>query len=83
MRAAQVIMERPRIRAGQFAAYLRDRGGRTARSPEVAWFDTDAGRYLMQSQRQRDGHNWVTIAPADNPRIAAQLNQHLTALHQR
>lgn len=83
LRAAQVIMERPRVRGGHFVGYLRDRGGRVARTPEVGWFDTDLGRYLMQSQRQQDGHNWITMAPADNAKIANQVNQNLNSLRQR
>src|SRR5207253_1822832 len=80
LRTAQEIMERPRLRVGQFTAYARNGRGLWLRSPELSWFDTDAGRYLTQATRARDGHDWVTVAPADNQRIVRQLGEMLTAL---
>ncbi|KAA2261031.1 ESX secretion-associated protein EspG [Solihabitans fulvus] len=80
-RAVEVIMERPRLRAGQFSAYASGRHGRQNRSPELVWFDTDAGRYLMQTRREQDGNTWITIAPTDSTRIVSQLGQLLNSLN--
>jgi hypothetical protein len=74
------LMRRPRLRVGQFAAYARDRSGHWLRSPELAWFDTDVGRYLTLATRARDGQDWVTVTPVDNQRLARQLGEMLAAL---
>jgi hypothetical protein len=79
-RALTAVFERPRLRAGQFGVSVRRRHGREARSPQVAWFDNDQGRYLSLKRRGQDGQDWLTQAPADNGRIAAQLTQELAAL---
>ena len=79
-RALTAVFERPRLRAGQFGVAVRGRHGREVRSPQVAWFDNDQGRYLSLKRPGRDGRDWLTQAPADNSRIAAQLVQELTAL---
>ncbi len=79
-RALTAVFERPRLRAGQFGASVRKRHGREERSPQVAWFDNDQGRYLTLKRPGRDGQDWLTQAPADNARIAAQLVQELAAL---
>jgi hypothetical protein len=80
MRGAEAIFERPRLRLGQFGLSVRGRHGREFRSPQLAWFDTDAGRYQMQSRRGQDGTNWLTVAPSDNARLAAQLGQELNSM---
>ncbi|GDY31370.1 ESX secretion-associated protein EspG [Gandjariella thermophila] len=77
---AQEIMRRPRLRVGQFAAYAMDRNGHVLRSPELAWFDVESGRYVILSTRARDGHDWVTIAPAGSRQIARQLGEMLAAV---
>jgi hypothetical protein len=79
-RALTAVFERPRLRAGQFGVAVRVRHGREVRSPQVAWFDNDQGRYLSLKRPGPDGRDWLTQAPADNNRIAAQLVQELTAL---
>lgn len=73
--AAKVILERPRIRVGQFGIILR--GARNP-LPELGWFDTDAGRYLTQASTGDDGKSWVTYAPADNAKLGHLLQDQLT-----
>ncbi|MFI9006999.1 ESX secretion-associated protein EspG [Actinosynnema sp. NPDC053489] len=80
VRALEAVFERPRLRAGQFGVTVRGRHGREQRAPQVGWFDNDQGRYLAQTRQGPDGRKWLTHAPADNARIAAQLAQELTAL---
>ena len=58
-----------------------DRVGRRTRTPVLNWFDTDAGRYLMQTRREQDGNTWITIAPTDSTRIVSQLGQLLNSLY--
>ncbi|GAA3460835.1 ESX secretion-associated protein EspG [Saccharothrix longispora] len=80
VRALEAVFERQRLRAGQFGVTVRGRHGREQRAPQVAWFDNDQGRYMSQTRQGQDGQKWLTHAPADNPRIAAQLTQELNAL---
>ncbi|MGW6449398.1 ESX secretion-associated protein EspG [Lentzea sp. NPDC055074] len=79
-RALEAISERPRLRVGQFGVEAKNRDGRQLRAPQVAWFDTDQGRYLTQKRKGADGQDWLVQAPADNARIAAQLASELSAL---
>ncbi|KAA2262364.1 ESX secretion-associated protein EspG [Solihabitans fulvus] len=71
LRELEVIMARPVLRTGQFGVAA----GHGAALPGVSWFDTDAGRYLNSVRAGRDGERWVTVAPADNPRIAHRLGE--------
>ncbi|PSL55015.1 ESAT-6 protein secretion system EspG family protein [Saccharothrix carnea] len=80
VRALEAVFERPRLRAGQFGVTVRGRHGREQRAPQVAWFDNDQGRYMSQTREGQDGRKWLTHAPADNARIAAQLAQELNGL---
>ncbi len=80
IRALEAVFERPRLRAGQFGVTVRGRHGREQRAPQVAWFDNDQGRYMSQTRQGQDGQKWLTHAPADNARIAAQLAQELNGL---
>ncbi|GAA1280834.1 ESX secretion-associated protein EspG [Saccharothrix xinjiangensis] len=80
VRALEAVFERPRLRAGQFGVTVRGRHGREQRAPQVAWFDNDQGRYMSQTRQGQDGQKWLTHAPADNARIAAQLVQELNGL---
>ncbi len=73
MRMVERIFEKPRTRIGQFTPYVRGRDGRPAGLTSLAWFDTEAGRYLMSSRDAADGQRWLTYAPADNARLAQQL----------
>ncbi|MBB4686998.1 ESX secretion-associated protein EspG [Amycolatopsis jiangsuensis] len=73
LRAAERIFEKPRLGVGEFTPYVRDENGRELALPPVAWFDTEAGRYLLSTRDSTDGSRWLTYAPADNARIAQQL----------
>ncbi|MFD5828490.1 ESX secretion-associated protein EspG [Lentzea sp. NPDC060358] len=79
-RALEAISRRPRSRVGQFGVVAGNRGGRELRAPQIAWFDTDQGRYLTQKRKGADGRDWLVQAPADNARIAAQLASELSVL---
>lgn len=79
-RALEAVFERPRLRAGQFGLTVRKRHGREERAPQIAWFDNDQGRYMSQKRPGQDGQSWLTHAPADNARIAAQLAQELNTM---
>ncbi|RZQ62034.1 ESX secretion-associated protein EspG [Amycolatopsis suaedae] len=73
MRAIERIFEKPKLRIGQFTAFVRDdRGAEVDMSP-LAWFDNEDGRYLVTMRDAEDGQQWVTYAPADNARIGQQL----------
>lgn len=58
-----------RVAGGQFGVSCSDGGYTRKRAPVlVNWFDTHQGRYLMVCDDQ-----WLSIAPADNDRIAARI----------
>jgi ESX secretion-associated protein EspG len=67
-------------RAGQFAVNARKPMGGRSRSPVLSWFDTDTGRYLTYAKRGADGHEWITIAPADPPTLRHRLGELMTAV---
>ncbi len=67
LRALSALVEAPRIRSGQVAA-----NGPGGRSPVLAWFDTEAGRYAATVQPAA-GENWVTVTPADGAWLAARM----------
>lgn len=77
LRMVERIFEKPRKRVGQFTAFVRDQRGHAVDLSPIAWFDTEAGRYLMTIRDGADGQTWITYAPADNARIAQQLHEQL------
>lgn len=66
-------------RAGQLGVNARKPLGGRARPPVLSWFDTDTGRYLTYAKRGADGHEWITIAPADPPMLRHRLGELLAA----
>jgi len=63
---------------GQFGVQRRGRDGVTRRAEHVvAFHDTDAGRYLMQVERNPDGEEWCTVTPADNSLLAQRVWEQL------
>ncbi|WP_328645387.1 ESX secretion-associated protein EspG [Amycolatopsis sp. NBC_00348] len=61
---------------GQFGAERTGRDGVAHRAPRVlAFFDTDAGRYLFQVAKDRDGREWATVTPADNALLATRIRE--------
>lgn len=66
----------PSRRGGQLAANSRSPMRGRRRSPVLAWFDNETGRYLSQARVGSDGREWVTLAPAD----AATLRHRLTEM---
>jgi hypothetical protein len=77
LRAVERIFEKPKLRVGQFTAFVRGRNGRETDLSPLAWFDTELGRYLMTSSEATDGQSWLTYAPADNARIGQRLYSQL------
>ncbi|GAA3024812.1 ESX secretion-associated protein EspG [Actinokineospora globicatena] len=74
MRTIATLVENSRHGGGQVAANSLDRVGRRTRTDVVNWFDTTAGRYLALPTR-RDGVDWLTLAPADAPRLTQRLRE--------
>lgn len=77
LRSVERIFEKPKLRVGQFTAFVKGRHGREQNLSPLAWFDTEVGRYLMSSHQADDGQGWLTYSPADNARIAQQLYSQL------
>lgn len=71
--AAKAMFQGPKLRAGYFVAFGRDRYGRAQQATGLGWFDNRQGRYLMRSQTAWDGQAWASMAPADPARLAQQL----------
>jgi len=71
------LLAQPRLRGGQIGANARSRMGGRTRTPVLAWFDTESGRYLTQATPGRDGRDWVTIAPADAATLRHRLGEML------
>lgn len=71
-RYVERIFDKPKLRIGQFTAFVKARDGEAGLSP-MAWFDTEDGRYFMTVRDTEDGQTWITYAPADNARIAQHL----------
>ncbi|HEY7592116.1 MAG TPA: ESX secretion-associated protein EspG [Actinophytocola sp.] len=72
-KALHTLTAMPNHRGGQIGVNSRtDMRGRR-RSPVLAWFDNDSGRYLTQT---RDG--WVTIAPADAAALRHRVGELVT-----
>lgn len=63
----------PRLRGGQIGVTSRDEDGRKRRPPALAWFDTATGRYLSLTREGPDGHEWITISPADARTLRTRL----------
>ena len=77
-RILSTLVESGRHGGGQLAANSVDRLGRRTRSTVLNWFDTVAGRYLVHTERRRDGAEWQTFAPGDATRITQRLTQMVT-----
>jgi ESX secretion-associated protein EspG len=74
------LSDQPKLRAGQLAVNARRRMGGRSRSPVLSWFDAESGRYLTYAKRGSDGHEWVTIAPADAATLRHRLGELLGSL---
>lgn len=66
----------PGLRGGQIAANTRSHLGMRRRSPVLAWFDNESGRYLGQVDHQ----DWLTVAPADAPALRGRLSEMMTGV---
>ncbi|WP_370938620.1 ESX secretion-associated protein EspG [Amycolatopsis sp. cg13] len=69
LRAISTLVTKPRVAYGQFAV-----NGPGGRSPVVAWYDTEAGRYGAVV-RESAGTKWVTVAPADHAWLADRMRE--------
>lgn len=66
---------------GQFGVERIGRDGQPRRADRVvAFYDTDAGRYLFQLCRNPDGRDWATVTPADNQLLAQRIWEMLDEL---
>jgi hypothetical protein len=72
IREVLAIQARPVLAAGQFSVRLGS-GARSSRIGGVSWFVTDVGAYLGAREPGRAGQDWVSVAPADNGRLAARV----------
>lgn len=82
VRAVETMLSQPKIRFGQFRVIARDRHGKTHNAPDLFWFDTVEGRFLMLTTAHADGSKWSTYSPADKPRIGQHLGTQLNSLAQ-
>ncbi|WP_310278265.1 ESX secretion-associated protein EspG [Haloactinomyces albus] len=73
----RAIGEAQHVRVGQFAANMRDRGGRIRRSRVVKWFDNAEpdGRYLDHHARGDTGEWMYSATPADARRIGNTIEE--------
>lgn len=64
------------VRAGQFAASMREPNGRQRRSAAVRWFDNAEpdGRYLDHHERGPTGERMHSLTPADARTVRAQID---------
>lgn len=67
-------------RTGQIAVNSRTEMRGRRRSPVLAWFDNDTGRYLCQRQAASDGRDWTTVAPADAATLRHRIGEMVATL---
>ena len=60
-------------RGGQLGVNSRSDTRGRRRSPVLAWFDNDTGRYLSQTRA-----GWTTIAPADAAALRHRIGESVT-----
>lgn len=61
---------------GQFGAERTGRDGIARRAGRVvAFYDTDAGRYLFQLGKGADRRDWATVTPADNALLVERIRE--------
>ncbi|RZS45072.1 ESAT-6 protein secretion system EspG family protein [Herbihabitans rhizosphaerae] len=77
MRTITTLVESRRHGGGQFAVNTVDQMGRRTRSEVLNWFDTDNGRYMIQSSRSAGQEPWLTFSPSDAERLASRLHSML------
>lgn len=62
------------VSRGQFGAQRLGRDGQQRRAGRVvAFYDTDAGRYLFEVREGEDGRDWATVTPADGALVASRV----------
>lgn len=74
LRLLGTLVESGRHGGGQLAANRVDQIGRRTRSPVLTWFDTEAGRYVVSTER-RGREEWLAFTPGDPQRIARRLTE--------
>lgn len=72
VREVLALQARPVLGAGRFSVCSR-RAGVLRRLGGVSWFVTDVGAYLGTVEPGRGGEDWMSVAPADGPRLTARL----------
>jgi hypothetical protein len=82
-RAVRAMLDRPRLRAGLLGIEVRGQQGTVLRSPELAWFDTDAGRFLVHTAPGPGGEDWTSYSPSDNVHLGHALTELFDSLRPR
>jgi EspG family len=67
------LTARANLRGGQLGVNSRSDTRGRRRSPVLAWFDNDTGRYLSQTRA-----GWVTVAPADTATLRHRIGELVT-----
>jgi hypothetical protein len=69
------VMNQAPTRTAQFGVTINE-SGRWRRVPHVVgWWCNESGGYLIDEHRSASGQSWTTIAPADLPRMAGQIDK--------
>jgi hypothetical protein len=82
LRVLGTLVESGRHGGGQLGTSSVDQLGRRTRPGVLNWFDTDAGRYLVYSERRRDGVEMLTFSPGEQRRIQEKLAELLAKVNQ-
>jgi hypothetical protein len=77
---AKRMFTTPRIRAGFFTVYGQGDHGRDVSSPQLAWVDTEQGRFLSVAKTTSVGKSTLH-APAGKQELAAQLRELVAWVH--
>ena len=78
--AAAAMLDKPRVRAGQIAANVRDPSGQVRRSDVLRWCDNVDGRYHVTVDRRSGESTSMTIGPGDPQRLRDGVQRLLAAL---
>lgn len=76
VKAFREIVDQPHLRDGQFTANMRDRSGKTHRSPVFKWFDAlePEGRYGLTEQKNPGNEAELVVAPLGPGEIRTALD---------
>lgn len=78
---ARRMLATRRERAGYFTVYGRDRRGRVVASPELAWTDTERGRFVSRSRTDGSGRRFTTHEPGTHATLVRGLRELVAWVH--